>query len=873
MTNVLPLSSTRVTAALTRDRITQQVQGDQNELFRLQQQLSTGLRIFVPSDDASAAQRAMALQRTLERKEQSVTNLQGANSALVDTEASLANVSNLLASLKGEALGVVDTISTDTQRLAVVNTIDQLLLDLQRIGNATFTETYVLGGAEIATEPYGAAGTFVEYYGDESSPQTFVDLGFLFDSGTAGDEVLGGLSESIRGFVDLNPRLTPETRLSRLNGGLGVSSNGSISIEFDTSAPGDPIQVARIDLGSAESIEDVARLIEAGAPEDAEIVVQLRGNGLHLSTSQGTLTVSEVADGDTARELGILTTGVPAAAIQGTDLNPVLAKTDRLDDLTGAKAQGRIVSPGLNNDLFIIAEQNGASFNGLTVDYVTGATAGAETATYDGLTNTLTVQIAPGVSTAAQVAAAINATTPFTATPDYRDQSTTTTAGTGTVAAGTSLGVGIEGGSGTTIDLAGGLQVTNGPDTYTIDTSAAVTVEDLLNELNRPEYGLAATINEAGDGLDVRTRRSGADFTIGENGGDTATDLGIRTYTGDTNLSDFNRGIGVVLATSSDSESPVSNDLQIVVSDQGTTSTFDVDVTDAVTVQDVIDEIGAATGGLVTASLATVGNGLVLTRNDAAVDAAATATGTATVGGDTLTVTADTPGAAGNQAFDLTVIDGGSGGLTVDVTGDSIVVDLGGATPDTGVVAAAISAALPNHTVTAPGTPSAATVTALQPFAAAGGYDADALTISGGVAQRLGFFADDETSATSGSATLASDDRHTLEVDSVFTTLIRMREALLGNETEQLGRELNRLDDDIDRVTFGRGEIGVRLRTLEDIGNRLADEEVELRSALSLEIDADLVEVASDLAAQQASLEASLRVSATLLSISILDFI
>ncbi|MEN0110512.1 MAG: flagellar hook protein, partial [Planctomycetota bacterium] len=85
--------------------------------------------------------------------------------------------------------------------------------------------------------------------------------------------------------------------------------------------------------------------------------------------------------------------------------------------------------------------------------------------------------------------------------------------------------------------------------------------------------------------------------------------------------------------------------------------------------------------------------------------------------------------------------------------------------------------------------------------------------------------------------------------------------------------EVNRLDDDLDRVTFGRAEVGVRLRTLETVEQRLADEEVQLRAALSNEIDADLVEVISEYNAQQASLEASLRASATLVNLSILDFI
>ncbi|MEO1496145.1 MAG: hypothetical protein AAFV43_03240 [Planctomycetota bacterium] len=878
MSNVLPLSSTRVSTAMTRDRITEQVQRDQNELFRLQQQLSTGLRIFLPSDDAAASQRAMSLQRTIERKEQSVTNLQGANAALVSTEAALADVSSQLAALRGEANGVIDTVATQDQRNAVINTIDRLLLDLQKIGNTAFTETRVLGGADTSAEPYGAYGKFVEYYGDESSPQTFVDLGYLFDSGTAGDDVLGGLSEAIRGYVDLQPQVTPETRLAQLNGGLGVSPNGAISLEFDPTSPSEPTVTTTIDLSSAETLEDIARLIEAGAPSGSGLVVEVQGDGLRLEASAGAIAIGEVSNGAAARELGILSPGAPVAVIDGGDVDPTLAITDRLDDLSGTKARGRIVSPGDNNDLVIVADVNGIALNNLTINYVAGGTLGAESVGYNSATNphTLTVTIAEGQSTAAGVAAAINASNavPFQVAPDPRDQSSTGLAGSGFVNAGAGLGVNIGGGGGSSIDLSGGLLITNGPDTYTIDTSAAETVEDLLNLLNRPEYGLAASINASGDGIDVRSRRSGADFTIGENGGTTAADLGIRTYTDVTKLADFNRGEGAIVDFSTPEETLAQNDFRIEIRDQGATTAWDIDLTAAVTVQDVRTAIDAATGGVVTAELATTGNGIVLRRNDVAVDAAGPATGTATLGADTLTITADTPGTTGNNAnLELDVVDSLAGGLQVTVVDDLVTVDLGGTSPTTTAIASAISAQLTGYTVTSTTPINIGAPIAVQSFAPAGGFDADEMTVSGQVAQRLGFFADGEESVTSTTATQQSDDRHTQEVDSVFNTLLRMREALENGDSDQLGLELQRLDDDAERVNFGRAEIGVRLRTLESINNRLADEEVELRAALSNEIDADLVEVISDLTAQQQSLEASLRVSGSILSLSILDFI
>jgi flagellar hook-associated protein 3 FlgL len=54
---------------------------------------------------------------------------------------------------------------------------------------------------------------------------------------------------------------------------------------------------------------------------------------------------------------------------------------------------------------------------------------------------------------------------------------------------------------------------------------------------------------------------------------------------------------------------------------------------------------------------------------------------------------------------------------------------------------------------------------------------------------------------------------------------------------------------------------------------RIQDEKVELTKALSLEIDVDLAEAISNLTARQLAVEASLRTSASLLQLTILDFI
>ncbi len=417
--------------------------------------------------------------------------------------------------------------------------------------------------------------------------------------------------------------------------------------------------------------------------------------------------------------------------------------------------------------------------------------------------------------------------------------------------------------------------VTNGDSEYVIDTSTAETVQDLLNLFNQEEYGLVATINSSGDGIDVRSRRSGADFTIGENGGTTATDLGIRSYTGDSLLADFNRGNGIAIVD--DENQFIDNTLQISITDNGVTTDYTIDTVGLTTVDDLINEINTVTGGDVNASLKAVGNGLTLSGTVGAI-AGTPSSGPVGLGADTLQFTASSVGTASDQSFTLEVIDSGSGGLSTGVVGNVITVDLGGSPSTTDAIAADIEANLAGYTISSSGTSAIAAPIASTPFSTTGGVNSsgpglDSITVSGEAAERLGFFESGQDSITVTGNEISSSDTNPNEVDSVFTTLLRLRDALEEGDVIGIGNELDRLDNDLDRVILARAEIGTRINNLSSFEQRINDESVELQSALSNEIDVDFVEAASDFSAKQVSLQASLQTSASLLQLSILDFI
>ncbi|MBA4031697.1 MAG: hypothetical protein C0478_12520 [Planctomyces sp.] len=159
----------------------------------------------------------------------------------------------------------------------------------------------------------------------------------------------------------------------------------------------------------------------------------------------------------------------------------------------------------------------------------------------------------------------------------------------------------LNGGTGIGATAGTGLRIVNGDKTSIVDLDGAVTVQDVLQRIRAADPNLSAEIDPAGRGIRVGTRLSGANFSIGENGGANATALGLRTFTTSTTLSELNLGKGVVFTPGS----PIS-----ITRRDGTTT--NVDLSSATTIQNVLDLFNAADPGVLTASLNATGNGISL---------------------------------------------------------------------------------------------------------------------------------------------------------------------------------------------------------------------------------------------------------------------
>lgn len=167
---------------------------------------------------------------------------------------------------------------------------------------------------------------------------------------------------------------------------------------------------------------------------------------------------------------------------------------------------------------------------------------------------------------------------------------------------------------GATVDFASGLQITNGAQTKVADFSGATTIQDMMNVVADLRIGVRLQINADGTAMNLVSEVSGIELSVGENGGSTAQDLGLRSFALETNLSDVRFGLGI--------ETVPGQDEFAIQLHSG--ATFNVDLDGAATVSDVLAAISAAatTAGLTVGQpgdagtdfnvgLASIGNGFV----------------------------------------------------------------------------------------------------------------------------------------------------------------------------------------------------------------------------------------------------------------------
>lgn len=382
---------------------------------------------------------------------------------------------------------------------------------------------------------------------------------------------------------------------------------GSLASNEERDAAAEVVRSIRDQLIVVGNRSFDGRFLFAGRNTNLQPFVSALGGTAYVGDTGDIFARTDVDELESINLTGDVLFGALSATTSSVDLNPIISAETRLEDLIGANRTG------VTKGEFQIVEDNGTVVTvniadtdsiGDVVDAINAA-ATAAGAGFTASVHDAGITIKPGGSavTVRDISTGVAA----------RDLGLLTAAPTSAPIVGVDLGVALTSttpianlAGGTGIDLTGGLLITNGDFSATVDVSQAETVQDILNAVNASGLSIRGQINTARNGIEIVNTLSGAVMTVGENGGTTATDLGIRTLHEGTTLDSLNGGLGVRTLDGR-------TDLTITAKDG---ASFEVNLDGARTIQEVLDLINAAAtaaGVGIAADLAAVGNGIRLT--------------------------------------------------------------------------------------------------------------------------------------------------------------------------------------------------------------------------------------------------------------------
>ncbi|MEZ6095539.1 MAG: flagellar hook-associated protein FlgL [Pirellulaceae bacterium] len=126
------------------------------DIIRLQQQISSGMKLTKPSDNPLAFRQASALQGQLQSLELATDVIADATTKLNISVSNLTEFSNILSSAKRLAQQGAQSVD-QSERNALAIEAEQLLVRLEQISNSQYADQYLYGGTRSDTKPFSFA--------------------------------------------------------------------------------------------------------------------------------------------------------------------------------------------------------------------------------------------------------------------------------------------------------------------------------------------------------------------------------------------------------------------------------------------------------------------------------------------------------------------------------------------------------------------------------------------------------------------------------------------------------------------------------------------------------------------------------------------
>ncbi|MEM6392584.1 MAG: flagellar filament capping protein FliD [Planctomycetota bacterium] len=417
-----------------------------------------------------------------------------------------------------------------------------------------------------------------------------------------------------------------DTVLAALNDGNGIRTAAGSDFSITTGAG-----TFGIDLSQANTLQDVFDAIEAATAGDVTASTNADGTALQLTAASGSISFtagSSLALQDLGLDRSTIAGGTATGGRPVAEINSKLLRS-----LQGGTGIGGIVGEGTvpvtaATNLADLFQGDGVSTNGLGTlrdltifardDATTGYAVNLDTLTTVGDLIDIVDDRTDG-----RVTVSINPDNTLTFTDNTGGTENLRIVNENGSQGGTDLGIIVDDAvsSVTTVDLnPTGTPPTNAQITVTnaagttanIDLGGARSVTDLLDAFNDAGLNLSASLNAAGNGLEITDNSvGGGSLTIADLSGNAAQQLGIQGTFADgvADTGSLDRQY-ITEATTLDSLDVARGRFRIIDS-TGQGATVDLTQGDENTIQDVINEINSR-GLAINARINDAGNGILL---------------------------------------------------------------------------------------------------------------------------------------------------------------------------------------------------------------------------------------------------------------------
>ena len=164
------------------------------QVAETQQQISSGKRVLVPSDDPMGAARLVNLAQEQSAREQFVANADAADVQLNLQESVLSQITELVQRVQELTLQAGSGVQTAEDHAFIATEIEARFDELMTLANTrNATGQYLFSGFRGRTAPFQQDGQQVVYHGDEGVRQVEIDRGQYVQINDAGSDIFMNL--------------------------------------------------------------------------------------------------------------------------------------------------------------------------------------------------------------------------------------------------------------------------------------------------------------------------------------------------------------------------------------------------------------------------------------------------------------------------------------------------------------------------------------------------------------------------------------------------------------------------------------------------------------------------------------------------------